>query len=193
MDGERISGTWRVVQSTDPGITKGVDVWFAIVPDGLAVQVQGAATYEIPWSVASLSVASNGQTVIDTGHGTLWVNPGAAADPAQLAARFNANRVAVPPTATSHQAFKAGAGRQLVLYRGEDDGSEVDPARLLAEVAADAENRAADGWQLTSLVGLPLRHAGQKMFGVEGSGYTTKAALAALYVQDGVPASGVGG
>ena len=40
------------------------------------------------------------------------------------------------------------------------------------------------GWKgIVSLVALPVRHAGVKMFGVEGSGYTTKAAMAGLYAR----------
>lgn len=68
-----------------------------------------------------------------------------------------------------------------MLYRSADTGDELDPATLLAEIAADAAIRSAAGWRMTSIASLPLRHAGQKVFGVDGSGYTTKAAFGALY------------
>lgn len=181
MDGERIGGTWRIVQSTDPLIQKGVSCRFAIVADGLELSVDGAASYEIPWGSASVSAASNGQTVVDTGRGTVWVDPQGGADPQQFAAAVAAKRIAAPVT-VGHEAFEAGDGQLLVLYRGSDDGSEVDPALLFKLVSADAATRAGDGWRLVSMVGLPLRHGGQ-VFGLQGGGFTTKVAMGCLYAR----------
>lgn len=180
MDGERINGSWRIAGSTDAAIIKGTTAHLVIVPDGLQIRIDGAASYEIPWRVATLKTAISGQTVITTGHGQVWIDPGPGANAAELADAFNGNYVDEP--ANRYEEFEAGSGQVLVLYRGADDGNEVDPAPLLAAIAADAAERASQGWRLASMVGLPLRHAGQKMFGIEGSGYTTKAAIAGLYV-----------
>lgn len=181
MDGERISGTWKIVRSTDPLIRGGVSARFTIAPDGLVVEVQGAAAYEIPWQFARVTVATNGQVVVDTGRGTFWAEAGPGADSAEFADIFSASKGS-PPSASPHQQFPAGDGQVLVLYRGLDDGTEVDPAPLLADVAADAELRQREGWRLASMVGLPLRHGGLA-FGLNGASIVTKAAIGCLYVK----------
>jgi hypothetical protein len=188
MGEQRVDGSWRVVQSTDPSIRRATTARLAITDDGLRLWIEGAGSYEIAWSVGTVATASNGQTVLGTGHGTVWLEPQAGADPTALAAAVASRRDAAPST-PAHPEFPAGDGQLLVLYRGADDGSEVDPAHLLAVIADDASRRSADGWHLVSMVGLPLRHAGQKLFGVDGSGYTTKAAIGCLYARPGAAAA----
>ena len=79
--------------------------------------------------------------------------------------------------------YPAGEDQVLVVYTGMDDGSEVDPGPLFADLAADAAERRSNGWRMVSMASLPLRHGGQKIFGVEGSGFTTKVALGVLYTR----------
>ena len=68
--------------------------------------------------------------------------------------------------------------RDRDVLAAAEDGSTV------ADIADDAAQRAGDRWRMASMAALPLRHAGQKLFGVEGSGFTTKAAVAVLYVRE---------
>jgi hypothetical protein len=76
--------------------------------------------------------------------------------------------------------FDAGDGQTIVLYRPIDTGQELEPELLFAEVAEDSGRRAASGQRVVSMAWTPLRHAGA-MFGNDGSGYATKAAVAVVY------------
>ena len=189
MSDQQLSGTWRVAQSTEPGIRRGATVRIGASEAGLRISAEGGGGVDVPWSAARLATASNGQVVIDTGRGTVWADPQAGASPAPLAEAYASYRSAPASAAIAYPEYPAGEGRLLVLYLSDDDGSEVDPAELLARMGADAASRAAGGWRLESMAGLPLRHAGQKMFGVEGSGYTTKAAIGCLYARVAPPAA----
>lgn len=187
MSEQAVSGTWRIAQSTDPTFRKGATARLEATDRGLRIAADGSPSVEVPWGVLTLSAASNGQVVIGTGRGTLWADPGPDANPAALTGAFATARPA-PASPSPYEEYPAGDGRILVLYRGDDTGNEVDPADLLAEIGADAAARAAAGWQLTSMAGLPLRHAGQKFLAAEGSGYTTKVAIGCLYVRAPQPA-----
>lgn len=76
--------------------------------------------------------------------------------------------------------FQAGANQALVVYSPDDTGSEIDPAEVYSEVAADAAEWAAKGWHIVSTAALPTRHA-QAFMGREGSGYDTKMAVIVVY------------
>jgi hypothetical protein len=76
--------------------------------------------------------------------------------------------------------FRAGPDHVIVLYAPADLGAELDPVAIMAEIAADAENRAATGLRILSMTSMPLRHAGA-FLGQEGSGYQTKAAIGVVY------------
>ena len=78
------------------------------------------------------------------------------------------------------QEFDAGPDQVLVVYSPPDVGSELDPVEIFAAVAADAVLRAESGLRIRSMTTMPLRHAGA-MFGNDGSGYQTKAAVAVVY------------
>jgi hypothetical protein len=76
--------------------------------------------------------------------------------------------------------FPVGANQVIVVYEPDDTGAEVDPYAIYAEIAHDAEARAADNWRLVSLASTALRHA-QAYLGRDGSGYETSVAIAAVY------------
>jgi hypothetical protein len=78
-----------------------------------------------------------------------------------------------------HFDFPAGPNQTLVAYISDDTSTEIDTTQMFGEVAADAQNRAANGWTIVSLTALPTRHA-QAFLGREGSGYETKAAVAVV-------------
>jgi hypothetical protein len=46
--------------------------------------------------------------------------------------------------------FPAGSGQLFVVYGSEEAAEEALAETLVAEVAADAEARAADGWRVVS-------------------------------------------
>jgi hypothetical protein len=78
------------------------------------------------------------------------------------------------------QEFPAGPDHLIVLYLPPDLGTEIDPAGIFAEIAADAAARASSGLRMLSMSTMPLRHGGL-WAGAEGSGYQTKTSVAVLY------------
>ena len=74
----------------------------------------------------------------------------------------------------------AGEGQVIVTYVSNDDGNEVDPTVIAEEIAADAAERAARGYRIVAMAGMPLRHAAVA-FGREGSGYNTKEGVLVTY------------
>jgi hypothetical protein len=74
----------------------------------------------------------------------------------------------------------AGPDQTIVIYRPQDDGTELDAVEILAAVAADAAARAARGARIVTMTVMPLRHGGLP-FGLQGSGIETKAAVAVVY------------
>ena len=81
-----------------------------------------------------------------------------------------------------HRELPAGPDRLIVVYQPPDFGTEVDPAGIMAAVAADAERRSADGWRIASIDSMNLRHSGLYV-GRQGSGYESKAAVIVLYAR----------
>jgi hypothetical protein len=78
------------------------------------------------------------------------------------------------------QEFEAGPDHLMVLYLPADLGSEIEPAAIFAEIAADASTRAEAGLRLLSMTTMPVRHGGL-WAGAEGSGYQTKTSVAVVY------------
>ncbi len=78
------------------------------------------------------------------------------------------------------QEFEAGPDHLIVLYLPEDIGTEIDPAAIFREIAADATARASSGLRMLSMNTMPLRHGGA-WAGAQGSGYQTKTSVAVLY------------
>ncbi len=179
-----IAGTWSVTSSTDSRFAKGARLEFIDTPGGLVIAVQGGPSITVRWSAAEFDGGPESQGAVFTGVGTIWVKPLEGAYTADLAQAVEGRRAQALPQggpSVDYREYPAGEGQLLVLYEPFDTGDEVDPGALLAGIAADSARRAVACWRLVSLVGLPLRHAGVKLFGVEGSGYTTKAAVGALY------------
>jgi hypothetical protein len=83
--------------------------------------------------------------------------------------------------------FPAGSDQVLVVYMPPDTSIELDPLAIATEIAGDATTRAADGWRIVSTADMPLRHGGTA-FGLQGSGFETKAAVLVVYAR--VPAPG---
>ena len=83
-------------------------------------------------------------------------------------------------TPVSSQEFSAGPDHLIVLYLPADLRTEIDPAQIFAEIAADATERAAQGLRILSMTTMPLRHGGL-WAGAEGSGYQTKTSVAVVY------------
>jgi hypothetical protein len=84
------------------------------------------------------------------------------------------------------QEFSAGPDHVIVLYLPADVGSEIDPASIFAEIAADATSRATTGLRMLSMTTMPLRHGGTMMN--TGGGYNTKTSVAVVYERwPGVP------
>jgi hypothetical protein len=84
--------------------------------------------------------------------------------------------------------LRAGPDQVLVVYQPQDTSSEIDPLAVFSAIAADAEQRAANGEWVVSMTAMPLRHAGTAL-GQEGSGYETKTAVAVVYGRIGSPGS----
>jgi hypothetical protein len=80
----------------------------------------------------------------------------------------------------SVSAFDADPDHLIVVYSPIDNGSELDAVVIFGAIAADAAERAAGGLRILSMTSMPLRHAGAWM-GREGSGFTTKIAVAVVY------------
>ena len=78
--------------------------------------------------------------------------------------------------------YPAGADQVLVVYTPPDASIELDPLAIAGDIAADATARAADGWRIVSTADMPLRHGGTA-FGLQGSGFETKAAILVVYVR----------
>ena len=74
----------------------------------------------------------------------------------------------------------AGAGQTIVVYQLPDTGNEIDPIEAFRAIAADAERRAEAGQVIVSTTNLQLRHGGVSL-GIQGSGFTTKIAVAVVY------------
>jgi hypothetical protein len=179
-----IAGTWGVTGSTDPRFEKGVQLEFFETPGGLVIAARGGPSVTVAWSAAEFDGGPDSQGAIFTGTGTIWVKALEGAYTADLAQAVEGRRAQALPQggpSIDFREFAAGEGQLMVLYEPFDSGEEIDAGALLAAIAADAARRLATGWRMVSMVGLPLRHAGVKLFGVEGSGYTTKAALGVLY------------
>ena len=177
-----IYGLWRVVSSTDSIFAPGMTLTFTARPDGLAIESLEGTGSTTPWLTVRHSVAAHGQSVVETAGGTLELDPVGDARTSDLAFAVASRRVpGQDPRSSAYPEYPAGDGQVLVLYRSADTGDELAPAPLLAAIAAAAAIRSAAGWRMTSIVSLPLRHAGQKVFGVDGSGCTTRAAFGALY------------
>jgi hypothetical protein len=184
----RLDGRWRVAVTTSPDVDTGRQVSLTAHNDGLAISPEGGPGTFAPWGVTAADVDPfNGLITLDLGGGrslALW--PVEGADARQLLDAIRDGRAAEAATGhrrSPYQEMQAGPDRVLVIYHSGDTGDEVAADAYLAAIAADAEIRAADGWTLVSLVALPLRHAGVKAFGVQGSGYTTKAAMGGLYAR----------
>jgi hypothetical protein len=176
-----INGLWRVASSTDSTFARGMTVTFSVQPDGLAIESLEGTGSVTPWRMIRHTVAPDGQSIIDTAGGTLRVDPTGDARTSDIAIAIASRRErGQEPRVSPHPSFPAGDGQVLVLYGSGDTGDELDPAALLGAVAADAAMRAETGWRMVSMVALPLRHGGEP-FGLAGSGFTTKAALGALY------------
>ena len=183
----RLDGRWRVAVTTSPTIATGSEVSLHAHDDGLEV-VDGVVGTMAPWGLVEAAVDPlNGLVTLELGGGSslaLWPIEGAAAQ--QLLAAIRAGRATEASTGRRRSPYRelpAGPDRILVLYPSGDSGEELAAEAYLAAIAADAGFRAEDGWTLVSLVALPLRHAGVKMFGTQGSGYTTKAAMGGLYAR----------
>jgi hypothetical protein len=181
----RLDGRWRVAVTTIPTIETGSEVELNAAEDGLEV-VDGGLGTMAPWGMVDASLDPlNGLVTLELGGGgslALW--PLEGADPDRLVGAIRVGRATEASTGRRRSPFRelpAGPDRIIVVYPSGDTGDELDAAALLAAIAADAGFRAADGWSLVSLVALPLRHAGVKAFGVQGSGYATKAAVGGLY------------
>lgn len=84
------------------------------------------------------------------------------------------------PEWMSVSAFDADPDHLIVVYSPTDDGAELNAVEIFAAIAADAAERAAAGLRILSMTTMPLRHAGAWM-GREGSGFTTKVAVAVVY------------
>jgi hypothetical protein len=84
------------------------------------------------------------------------------------------------PRTTVQREYSAGPDHVIVLYQPADVGSEIDPEAIFAEIAADAEARAANGQRILSMTTMPLRHGGM-WAGAQGSGYQTKTSVAVVY------------
>jgi hypothetical protein len=181
-----INGLWTVASTTDSIFAAGMTVTFTARSDGLAIESLEGTGSVTPWQVVRHTVSADGQSVVDTAGGTIRLRPIGDARASDIGIAIAARREAgeAPRTSSPYPEFAAGEGQVLVLYRSGDTGDELDPAELLAAIAADAALRLETGWRMTSMVTLPLRHAGQKAFAVEGSGYTTKAVFGVLYTLD---------
>jgi hypothetical protein len=187
-ESRHLEGRWRVAVTTSPSIRNDTLLSLTAHPDGLELGADDADGRIVPWGLAAASVDPlSGLVTLELGAGTsVAVWPVEGADPQALVAAVRDGRAAEAATGRRHSTFgehPAGPDRVLVIYPSGDTGEEIDADTFLAAVAADAELRAANGWTLVSLVALPVRHAGVKMFGVEGSGYTTKAAMGGLYAR----------
>lgn len=187
-ESRHLEGRWRVAVTTSPSIRNDTVLSLTAHPDGLELGADGADGRMVPWGLAAASVDPLSELVtLELGAGTsVAVWPIDGADPQALIAAIRDGQAVEATTGRRHSMFRehpAGPDRILVVYPSGDTGEEIDADAFLAAVAADAELRAANGWTLVSLVALPVRHAGVKMFGVEGSGYTTKAAVGGLYAR----------
>ena len=78
--------------------------------------------------------------------------------------------------------YPAGPDQVLVVYQAADTSTELDPLAIASEIAADAATRASSGWRIVSTADVPLRHGGTA-FGLQGSGFETKAAVLAVYAR----------
>ena len=76
--------------------------------------------------------------------------------------------------------FDAGEGQQIVVYLADDTGYEIDPVALYGDIAADSATRRNAGQRIVSMAAVPLRHGGVA-FGMTGSGFETKVAIAVVY------------
>lgn len=186
MKDTTVNGLWTVVSSTDSIFAAGMTVTFTARFDGLAIESLEGTGSVTPWQTVRHTVAADGQSVVETAGGTLRLRPIGDARSADLGIAIAARRTRgqAPRTTSPYTEFPAGEGQVLVLYRSDDTGDELDPAALLAAMASDAALRSESGWRMTSMMTMPLRHAGQKIFGVDGSGYATKAAVGVLYTLD---------
>jgi hypothetical protein len=78
--------------------------------------------------------------------------------------------------------YPAGPDQVLVVYAPPDASIELDPLAIASEIAADAATRASGGWRIVSTADMPLRHGGTA-FGLQGSGFETKAAILVVYAR----------
>jgi len=75
---------------------------------------------------------------------------------------------------------EAGDGQTIVVYQGDDTGTEIDAGALMDVVAADAAERDRRGRRIAAMTSIPQRHSGAYL-GREGSGYETKTAIIVVY------------
>ena len=73
-----------------------------------------------------------------------------------------------------------GEDQLMVVYVSDDTGNEVDAVAFYDEIATDAQRYVDDGFAITSVAAVPLRHAGT-VFGQEGSGYQTKISATVIF------------
>jgi hypothetical protein len=181
-----LGGRWRVIATAIPYLAAGDRITLVAGPDGLELAGgAGSPGSVVPWNAVEASAAwDTGFVTIDLGDGTsVALRPEDGAEAPALLAAIREWRDS--PAATRRSPFAAhaaGPDRVLVVYPSGDVGDEIDPTAFLGAVAADAQLRAEQGWTLVSLVALPLRHAGT-VFGQDGSGYATKAAIGGLYAR----------
>jgi hypothetical protein len=79
----------------------------------------------------------------------------------------------------TNQEFDAGPDQTIVVYSAPDFSTEIDPAAIFREVAADAATRAQGGLRIVSMTSMALRHGGT--FVNTGAGYQTKVAVIVVY------------
>jgi hypothetical protein len=81
--------------------------------------------------------------------------------------------------------FDAGNGQLIVVYVSYDDGSQVDPNALWAEVAQDAQQRAAAGLRIVTIAGVPLRQMGTagNIFFQSGGQFATQTSISVVYAR----------
>lgn len=86
----------------------------------------------------------------------------------------------------TNEEFAAGPDQTIVVYDSGDTGEEIDPFGMFELIARDAARRAASGWRIASTAEVSTRHS-QAFLAREGSGYTTRTAVAVVYGRSPTP------
>ena len=76
--------------------------------------------------------------------------------------------------------WQIGLNQVIVVYVSVDTSEEVDPMIFFADIADDAKQYAGQGFRISAMTGLPLRHTAVFM-GRDGSGYQSKACVTVVY------------